>query len=30
VNTERWLCVSVFDLLSQKQLMKQAPVIRLL
>jgi molecular chaperone DnaK (HSP70) len=30
VNSERWLIATVFDLLSQKQLMREEPVVRLL
>jgi molecular chaperone DnaK (HSP70) len=30
VNSERWLTATVFDLLSQRQLMREEPVVRLL
>ena len=30
VNSERWLIATVFDLLSQRQLMREEPVVRLL
>jgi hypothetical protein len=30
VNSERWLTATVFDLLSQRELMHEEPVIRVL
>ena len=30
VNADRWLCASVLDLMTRRQLMKQEPVVRLL
>jgi hypothetical protein len=30
VNSERWLIATVFDLLSQKELMREEPVVQLL